>query len=60
MEALRKLRQDNDINAFRYSMERVFGNSSDVKDVASELVKRMGLLLMRPDIKELDQMFNPK
>lgn len=60
MEALRKLRQDNDINAFRYNMERVFGNSSDVKDVASELVKRMGLLLMRPDIKELDQMFNPK
>ena len=59
MQALRKLRQDNDINAFRYNMERVFGNSSDAKSVLSELVKRLGLMLMRPDIKELDQMFNP-
>lgn len=59
MQALRKLRQDNDINAFRNNMERVFGNSSDAKSVLSELVKRLGLMLMRPDIKELDQMFNP-
>lgn len=59
MEGLRKLRQDNDINAFRYRMERLFGNSSDAKDVLSELVKRMSMYMFR-DSKELDNMFNPK
>lgn len=59
MEGLRKLRQDNDINAFRYRMERLFGNSSDAKNVLSELVKRMSMYMFR-DSKELDNMFNPK
>lgn len=59
MEGLRKLRQDNDINAFRYRMERLFGNSSDAKNVLSELVKRMSMYMFR-DSRELDNMFNPK
>lgn len=53
MEALRKLRQDNDINAFRNSLERVTGKSS----LAEDLIRRL-IISMAP--RELDQMFNPK
>ena len=53
MEALRKLRQDNDINAFRNTLERVTGKSSLVED----LIRRL-IISMAPS--ELDQMFNPK
>ena len=53
MEALRKLRQDNDINAFRNTLERVTGKSSLVED----LIRRL-IISMAP--RELDQMFNPK
>ena len=59
MEGIRKLQQDNDINAFRNRMERLFGDSSDAKNVASELFKRMMMYMFR-DSRELDQMFNPK
>lgn len=40
-------------------MERLFGDSSDAKNVASELFKRMMMYMFR-DSRELDQMFNPK
>lgn len=53
MEALRKLRQDNDINAFRNVLERVTGKSS----LAEDLIRRL-IISMAP--RELDQMFNPK
>lgn len=53
MEALRKLRQDNDINAFRNTMERVTGKSS----LATDLIRRL-IMSMAP--RDLDQMFNPK
>ena len=53
MEALRKLRQDNDINAFRNTLERVTGKSS----LAEDLIRRF-IISMAP--RELDQMFNPK
>ena len=53
MEGLRKLRQDNDINAFRNTMERVTGKSSLVED----LIRRL-IMSMAP--RELDNMFNPK
>lgn len=53
MEALRKLRQDNDINAFRNTLERVTGKSS----LAEDLIRRL-IISMAP--RELDQMFNPK
>lgn len=59
LQSVRQLQQDNDINAFRYRMERLFGSSSDAGKVASELLKRMSMYLIR-DKHELDTMFNPK
>ena len=59
LESVRQLQQDNDINSFRYRMERLFGSSSDAGKVASELLKRMSMYLFR-DKHELDTMFNPK
>lgn len=59
LQSVRQLQQDNDINAFRYRMERLFGSSSDASKVASELLKRMSMYLIR-DKHELDTMFNPK
>ena len=53
MEALRKLQQDNDINAFRNILERVTGKSS----LAEDLIRRL-IISMAP--RELDSMFNPK
>lgn len=58
-QSVRQLQQDNDINSFRYRMERLFGSSSDASKVASELLKRMSMYLIR-DKHELDTMFNPK
>ena len=59
LQSVRQLQQDNDINAFRYRMERLFGSSSDASKMASELLKRMFMYLIR-DKHELDTMFNPK
>lgn len=59
LQSVRQLQQDNDINLFRYRMERLFGSSSDASKVASELLKRMSMYLIR-DKHELDTMFNPK
>lgn len=59
LQSVRQLQQDNDINSFRYRMERFFGSSSDASKVASELLKRMSMYLIR-DKHELDTMFNPK
>lgn len=59
LQSVRQLRQDNDINSFRYRMERLFGSSSDADKVAIELLKRMSMDLIR-DKHELDTMFNPK
>ena len=59
LQSVRQLQQDNDINSFRYRMERLFGSSSDADKVASELLKRMSMYLIR-DKHELDTMFNPK
>lgn len=57
MEALRKLQQDNDINAFRYHLERVLGNGKTAIEVARELAARFAASLADD---RLDQMFNPK
>lgn len=59
LQSVHQLQQDNDINAFRYRMERLFGSSSDASKIASELLKRMSMYLIR-DKHELDTMFNPK
>lgn len=57
MEALRKLQQDNDINAFRYHLERVLGNGKTAIEVARELAARFAASFADD---RLDQMFNPK
>lgn len=54
MEALRGLKQDNDINKFRNRLERVVGKSS----LASDLLRRFIYSLAPVDA--LDNMFNPK
>ena len=62
MEGLRKLKQDNDINAFRYSLERAFGNSSGVDGVIRDLLGRLfmyGLDAFKGD-GSFDRLFNPK
>lgn len=54
MEALRGLKQDNDINKFRNRLERAVGKSS----LASDLIRRFIYSLAPVDA--LDNMFNPK
>lgn len=56
MEGIRKLRQDNDINAFRYHLERVLGNGKTAIEVARELAARFAASLADD---RLDRMFNP-
>ena len=53
LEGLRKLIQDNDINAFRNAMERITGKSSLVEDLIRRFIMSMAS-------GELDNMFNPK
>ena len=57
MEGLRKLKQDNDINAFRYHLERVIGNGKTAIEVAREFAARLAASLSDD---RLDKMFNPK
>ena len=57
MEALRGLKQNNDINQFRNNMERLFGD----KNLGSSLIKRL-LYLAVPNSfdSDFDRLFNPK
>ena len=41
MQSLRKLRQDNDINEFRYTLEKAFGNSSGTAGAIRDLLGRL-------------------
>ena len=62
VEALRRLRQDNDINEFRYTLERIFGNSSGTAGAVRDLLGRLfmyGLGVFKGD-DSLDRLFNPK
>ena len=54
MESLRKLKQDNDINAFRYRLERITGK----RDFATDMLRRLIMSFAPTDT--LDPMFNPK
>lgn len=57
MQALRKFRMDNDINEFRYHLERLIGNGKTALEVAREFAARLAAYLSD---EELDRMFNPK
>lgn len=62
MEALRKLRQDNDINAFRNTMERALGNSKDAVGIIRDMITRLvvaGSGAIHGDDR-FDRLFNPK
>lgn len=62
MEGLRKLKQDNDINAFRYTMERALGASKDTAGVIRDLIARLvvaGSGAVHGDDR-FDRLFNPK
>ena len=62
MEALRKLRQDNDINAFRNTMERALGNSKDAVGIIRDMIARLvvaGSGAIHGDDR-FDRLFNPK
>lgn len=61
MEGIRKLRQDNDIDAFRNTLEKAFGNSSGVDGVLRDLLGRLfmyGLDGLKGD-GSFDRLFNP-
>ncbi|MCD7848881.1 MAG: hypothetical protein LUH63_03545 [Parabacteroides sp.] len=53
MEAVRRLRQDNDIDAFRYKMERITGKGSFGTDMLRRLI-----MSLAPESN--DRLFNPK
>ena len=62
MEGLRRLKQDNDINAFRYTMERALGASKDSAGVIRDLIARLvvaGSGAIHGDDR-FDRLFNPK
>lgn len=62
MEALRKLRQDNDINVFRNTMERALGNSKDAAGIIRDMITRLvvaGSGAIHGDDR-FDRLFNPK
>lgn len=62
MEGLRKLKQDNDIYAFRYTMERALGASKDTAGVIRDLIARLvvaGSGVIHGDDR-FDRLFNPK
>lgn len=62
MQALRKLQQDNDINAFRNTMERALGNSKDAAGIIRDMITRLvvaGSGAIHGDDR-FDRLFNPK
>lgn len=62
MEGIRKLQQDNDINAFRNVMERALGNSKDAVGIIRDMIIRLvvaGSGAIHGDDR-FDRLFNPK
>ena len=58
LESVRQLQQDNDINAFRYRMERLLGTGSNSLTMIRDLLLRLGTAL--GDRATFDRLFNPK
>lgn len=58
LESVRQLQQDNDINAFRYRMERLLGTGSNNLTMIRDLLLRLGTALS--DRATFDRLFNPK
>lgn len=58
LESVRQLQQDNNINAFRYRMERLLGAGSNSLTMIRDLLLRLGTAL--GDRATFDRLFNPK
>lgn len=58
LESVRQLQQDNDINSFRYKMERFLGTGSNSLTFTRDLLLRLGIAL--GDRAAFDRLFNPK
>lgn len=59
VQATRRLYQDNDINHFRYTLERMYGNSSGMIGSVRDFVVRLAELIFG-GTDSFDKMFNPK
>jgi hypothetical protein len=62
MEGIRKLKQNNDIDAFRNTMERALGNSKDAAGIIRDMITRLvvaGSGAIHGDDR-FDRLFNPK
>lgn len=59
IQATRRLYQDNDINHFRNTLERMYGNSSNVVGSVRDFVVRLAELIFG-GMDSFDRMFNPK
>lgn len=58
LESVRQLQQDNDINSFRYRMERLVGTGSSSLAMIRDLLLRLGAAF--GDRATFDRLFNPK
>lgn len=58
LESVRQLQQDNDINAFRYRVERLLGTGSNSLTMIRDLLLRLGTAL--GDRATFDRLFYPK
>lgn len=59
IQSVRQLIQNNDINAFRNSMERVLGKSSSLEGQLTNVLQRIVMSLLYGD-RAYNKLFNPK
>lgn len=58
LQSVRQLTQDNDVNAFRYEVERIFGNNTSALGFMRDYFKRLETSIR--DRERYDRLFNPK
>ena len=58
LQAVRQLQQDNDVSAFRYEIERVFGKNTSTLGFLRDFAQRLEMSLR--DRSRYDRLFNPK
>lgn len=62
LQAVRKAVQDNDINSFRYEIERIFGKDSSISGQLINVFHRIFIFILdaMSGGKDFDRLFNPK
>lgn len=58
LQAVRQLQQDNNVNAFRYEIERIFGKNTSSLGFLRDFAQRLEMSLR--DRSRYDRLFNPK